>query len=107
MTSQCDSAPVADEGARGIHFLHELEVHQIELEMQNESLRAAQIENEKSRDRYVNLYDFAPVGYLTLNRAGRISETNLTAAKLLGVEKSKLIHARLDQFIAGADQIQS
>lgn len=76
-------------------LLHELQAHQVELEMQNETLRQAHIEMEISRDRYVDLYDFSPVSYLTLSSAGTISEANLTAAELLGEEHRKLINRRL------------
>ena len=84
--------------------LHELRVHQIELEMQNESLRLAQEELEASRERYFDLYDLAPVGYLTLNEQGLILEANLTAAKLLGVARSALVKQPFSLFIFPEDQ---
>jgi PAS domain S-box-containing protein len=80
-------------------LLHELQVHQIELEMQNDELRRAQIIIEESRDRYLDLYDFAPIGYLTLNRDGEILETNLTCASLLGIERNKLINQRFVSWV--------
>ena len=75
-------------------LLQELQVHQIELEMQNEALRQKQRELEDSRNRYVDLYDFSPVGYLTLNSNGIIEELNLTAVALLGIERKDLLHRR-------------
>ncbi|BAN34775.1 multi-sensor signal transduction histidine kinase [Sulfuricella denitrificans skB26] len=72
-------------------LLHELQVHQIELEMQNLELREAQQRLEEARDRYADLYDFAPIGYLTLEGAGRILEINLTGAAMLGDERANLI----------------
>ena len=85
-------------------LLHELEVHQIELEMQNEHLRQSQVELEESLARYVDFYDFAPVGYLTINHEGMIEEINFTGAALLGVVRSKLIHHRFDFFVAMEDR---
>jgi diguanylate cyclase (GGDEF)-like protein/PAS domain S-box-containing protein len=80
-----------------------LEVHQVELEMQNEELRRAQLALEESRDRYVDLYEFAPVGYLTLTGEGLISEVNLTGAALLGFERTKLLQRRFARFVIPAD----
>jgi PAS domain S-box-containing protein len=86
------------------HLIHELQVHQIELEMQNEELRRIQRELELSRDRYSDLYDFAPVGYFTLSETGLILQANLTAATMLGVERGRLIKQPLSRFILSEDQ---
>jgi len=84
-------------------LLHELQVHQIELEMQNEALRQAQVELEVSRDNYVDLYDFAPVGYLILSRSGLIEQINLTGATLLGEERRRLLRRRFSRYVAPED----
>lgn len=78
---------------------HELRVHQIELELQNEELRRVQVELETARERYFDLYDMAPVGYCTVNTDGQILETNLTAATLLGVPRSALVKLRITHFM--------
>lgn len=85
-------------------LVHELQVHQIELEMQNEEIRNAQDDLEKSRSRYADLYDFSPISYLTINTRGIILESNLTAAKQLGTERSQLINKPLFRFIHKDDQ---
>lgn len=86
--------------AERLHELvHELEVHKVELEIQNESLRASQSELEHSRNRYAELYDFAPIGYVTLDAKGTIRELNLTAAAMLGVERGRLLGYPLVTFI--------
>jgi len=84
--------------------LHELQVHQIELEMQNEELRRLQLELEEARDQYINLYEFAPIGYLTITEEGLIDAINLTGASLLGLDRRKLIRRRLSSFIAPEDR---
>jgi PAS domain S-box-containing protein len=85
-------------------LVHELRVHQLELEMQNEQLRQTQLELEVARDQYADLYEFAPVGYITLNEQGVILAANLTAATLLGVERASLIRQPLGHFIVKEDQ---
>ena len=81
-------------------LIHELQVHQIELETQNEELRRTQIELEDSRNKYFDLFDLAPIGYLVLNQEGLIQEVNLTAADLLGFDRRYLIKRGFSQFIA-------
>ncbi len=101
--SETDTArTLSSEEARRVR--HELQVHQIELEMQNEELRRAQEELEASRERYFDLYDLAPVGYLTLSEQGLILEANLTAAKLLGIARGALVKQPLSLFILPEDQ---
>ena len=85
-------------------ILHELRVHQIELEMQNEELRTSQVELEAARMRYFDLYEMAPVGYCTISEKGLILEANLTAATLFGEARSLLVKRPLSQFILYEDQ---
>ncbi len=94
--------PPADRPVEAI--LHELQVHRIELEMQNETLRQSQIDLEASRDRYVDLYEFAPVAYLTLSRSGLIEQINLTGAELLGEDRKKLRQQRFASHVAAEDR---
>jgi PAS domain S-box-containing protein len=84
--------------------IHELRVHQIELEMQNEELRLAQTELETARARYFDLYDLAPVGYCTISDKGLILEANLTAANIFGTTRAPLIDQPLAGFILKEDQ---
>ena len=84
-------------------LLHELRVYKIELEMQNETLRQTQMALEESRDRYVDLYDFAPTGYLTLTDKAFIAEINLTSAALLGEQRNKLLRRRFAHFVSAED----
>jgi PAS domain S-box-containing protein len=91
--------------AKAARLIHELRVHQIELEMQNEELRLSQARLEESRSKYADLYDFAPVGYLTLDPRGKIVEANLTAATLLGVERRKLLGRFFTYFLVEADRM--
>ncbi len=87
-------------------LVHELQVHQIELEMQNEELRRTQLDLETARDRYTDLYDFAPVGFLTLDREGTVREANLTACQLLGTKRPSLLGKKLDRFFSPPDQVR-
>ncbi len=85
-------------------LIHELQVHQVELEMQNLELQKYQSALEHSRDRYQMLYDFAPVGYMTLNRNGSILSINLAGANLLGVQQSRVKMLTFLQFVAPEDR---
>jgi len=80
-------------------LIHELQVHQVELEMQNEEMRGTQEALEESRSRYKELYDFAPAGYVTLDQFGLIVEANLTAAALLKVSRAALIGKHIQSFM--------
>ncbi len=85
-------------------LLRQLQVQQIELEMQNEELRCTQLELEAARARYFDLYDHAPVGYLTLDEKGLIQEANLAAATMLGMVRTELLNKPMTRFIFREDQ---
>ena len=87
-------------------LVQELQVYQIELEMQNEELLLAQAEAETARARYLDLYDFAPVGYFTLSPAGQIEQLNLYASQLLGTERLRLVQRRFVLFVAPAQRLE-
>ena len=84
--------------------LHELQVHQVELEMQNEELCRAQVDLDAGRARYFELYDLAPAGYITLSEKGLILEANLTFATVIGVGRYKLVKTPLSRFVFKEDQ---
>jgi PAS domain S-box-containing protein len=83
---------------------HELEVHEIELEMQNEQLQQANARAEALLAQYTDLYDFAPTGYFNLARDGTILAVNLTGARLLGFERARLLNRRFGSLVAAADR---
>ncbi len=87
-------------------LLHELQVHQIELELQNEELKLAQAEAEDALERYSDFYDFSPVGFFTLTPDGGIARVNLTGARLLGLERNRVIDRHFSSFVVPA-QLQA
>jgi PAS domain S-box-containing protein/putative nucleotidyltransferase with HDIG domain len=84
--------------------VHELQVHQIELEMQNQELLRTNQELEELRFKYADLYDFAPAGYFSLDQKGQILEVNLTGARLLGMERDRLLLSPFFLLVASADR---
>jgi PAS domain S-box-containing protein len=98
------SQPSAAGTGRTVHdtqrLVQELQIHQIELEMQNEQLERARAETEVALERYIDLYEFAPSGYFTLGRDGTIRQANLTGSKLLGLDRSRLVNCRFGLFVA-------
>jgi diguanylate cyclase (GGDEF)-like protein/PAS domain S-box-containing protein len=101
LAAAAPSLPVPEELAATVHELH---VHQIELEMQNEELRRAQLELDAQRAKYFELFDLAPVGYLTLSDKGIVDDANFTAAHLLGVERQPLVGQPFSAFIFAPDR---
>jgi PAS domain S-box-containing protein len=94
--------PAAEADVRAL--LHELQVHQIELEMQNEELQRAREIAEEASEKYGDLFDFAPVGYFLWDAVGRVLEVNLAGAALLGLDRGVVIDKRLGQFVAIEDR---
>ena len=82
-------------------LIHELEVHQAELELQNEELRHSWAEAEVAADKYVELYDFSPLGYMSLSEKGEIIELNLCASQMLEKDRTRLKHSQFSFYIAG------
>ncbi len=89
--------------ADSLALVHELQVHQIELEMQNEELRRAKLETESVLAKYSDLYDFSPIGLFTLDINRQIIEANLAGATLLDMERGRLINKQFKQFVAPKD----
>ena len=86
-------------------LLHELQVHQIELEMQNEELREANESTELALKKYTMLYDLAPMGYFTLDKTGTILELNFTGAEMLGDRRFSLINSNFKLFVSDASKL--
>jgi len=96
------TAPVPEQDVQKL--VNDLQVHQVELEMQNDELRRTRQALEAARDRFADLYDFAPLALVTLGLKGEIVEANLAAASLLGLERKELIHQKLSHFIPAEAQ---
>ena len=90
-------------GQTSEQLVHELQVHQIELETQAEELRRSHLALEESRDKYLDLFEFAPLGYLTFDNKALLTNANLTSAMLLGVERSRLVNARISKYMSEKD----
>src|ERR1700688_3567373 len=94
---QADSGRTAHDTQR---LVQELQIHQIELEMQNEQLEQTRAETEAALELYTDLYEFAPAGYFSLDRDGTILQANLTGSTLLEVDRSRLVNRRFGLFVA-------
>ncbi|HEX6163215.1 MAG TPA: ATP-binding protein [Vicinamibacterales bacterium] len=97
-------APAPVSRRRGQDLLHELQVYTEEVEVQNEELRRARAEIEEARDRFADLYDFAPIGYLSLDHTGAITAINFAAAALLGRSRTVLLNLPFTALVAAADR---
>ena len=95
-----DPGPDAERASTVVKLLHELQVHQVELDLQSEQLEQSRDELSHALDRYVERYDFAPVGYFAVQRDGKIIEGNLAAAELCGVQRDALSGLRIDNLVS-------
>ncbi len=102
--AEAASHSVKMESIDALALVHELQVHHIELEMQNEELKRARLEAEEALAKYSDLYDFAPIGLFTLDEQGQIQESNLAGATLLGVERRNLTKKSFQRFVAPKDR---
>jgi len=100
-----DKARIVSSEADLLKLIHELQVHQIELELQNEELLLAKEREKLAKDKYTSLFDFAPSAYFTLSERGNITELNLAGALMLGKERQKLINSRLSLFIGSNSRV--
>ena len=103
-TGECSDNLAAVSPKEADRLIHQLRVHQIELELQNEELRRAQVELDGVKSIYFDLYDQAPIGYCTITAKGLIKEANLTAATLLGVARGEIIGQPMSRFILSEDK---
>ena len=83
-----------------LKLIHELEVYQIKLEIQNEELLLSKEQSELATDKYTELYDFAPSGYFTLSKEGKVIDVNLTGSNMFGKERLKLINSQFEFFVS-------
>lgn len=103
MAAEAQLAKAAQHARPAEEMLHELQVHQIELEMQNEELRQAHVKLDTERARYFDLYDMAPVGYLTVSESGLVLQANFTVCTLLGVNRAALLQQAFSRFMLADD----
>src|SRR5882762_1824871 len=101
--SRANAKPRSDEELK--RLVHDLQVHQIELEMQNRHLRETQVELEHSRNLFAELYDSAPVGYIDFDHSGTVRQINLTGAELLGCVRERIVGKPFSIFLAGPDAL--
>jgi PAS domain S-box-containing protein len=101
-SADLDEVEIEDQDPRKL--VHELQVHQIELEMQNEELNRAKLETEVALKKYTDLYDFAPLGLFTLDENKLIREVNFAGSELLGMERRRLLNRRFELFVVLEDR---